>query len=144
MEKKAMRYFEDYLDKQNLRFTGQRQIIVNAFFNHKGHISSEELYRKVQETAPDIGFTTVYRTLKLLSDAGLALSKNFGDGYTRFESSAQQAHHDHLICTKCGKIVEFVNDQIESLQQHIAERHGFTVTDHTLDIYGVCLECSQD
>lgn len=77
-----MRYFEDYLDKQYLRFTGQRQVIVNAFFNHNGHISSEELYRKVQETAPDIDFTTVYRTLKLLSDAELALNKNFGDGYT--------------------------------------------------------------
>lgn len=143
MSKHALLKFEEYLTKQNLRLTGQRQLIVDAFLKHKGHISSEELYRKVQETTPDIGFTTVYRTLKLLSEAGLAASKNFGDGYARFESTSQQEHHDHLICTKCGKIVEFINDQIETLQERIAERHGFTVTDHTLDIYGVCRDCSK-
>lgn len=136
-----MQQFEEYLTKKNLRLTGQRQIIVDAFLTHKGHISSEELYRMVQASAPDIGFTTVYRTLKLLSEAGLATSRNFGDGYARFESTSQQEHHDHLICTKCGKIIEFMNDQIESQQERIAEKHGFTVTNHTLDIYGVCRDC---
>ncbi|MBA3013718.1 MAG: transcriptional repressor [Proteobacteria bacterium] len=141
MIKQPLHQFEEFLSKQNLRLTGQRQLIVNAFLKHKGHISSEELYRKVQKTSPDIGFTTVYRTLKLLSEAGLATSKNFGNGYARFESTNQQEHHDHLICTKCGKIVEFVNDQIETLQNGIAQRHGFMVTDHTLDIYGICQDC---
>lgn len=142
MTKQPLRQFEEFLARQNLRLTGQRQVIVDAFLKQKGHVSAEELYRKVQKSAPDIGFTTVYRTLKLLSQAGLATSKNFGDGYARFEATTQQTHHDHLICTQCGKIIEFVNDQIESLQQSIAEQHGFTVTEHTLDIYGVCRDCS--
>lgn len=142
MKKNLLQHFEDHLRKQNLRLTGQRQLIVNAFLKHKGHVSSEELYRKVQKTAPNIGYTTVYRTLKLLAEAGLATSKNFGDGFARFESTTVQEHHDHLICTGCGKIIEFVNDQIEQLQDKIAERHGFRVTDHTLDIYGVCGECN--
>jgi Fur family ferric uptake transcriptional regulator len=143
MKKNFLRQFEEFLRSQNLRLTDQRQLIANAFLKHKGHISSEELYRKVQKTASNIGYTTVYRTLKLLNEAGLATSKNFGDGYARFESAAQQEHHDHLICTGCGKIVEFVNDQIERLQEDIAKRHGFRVTDHTLDIYGLCRDCNR-
>lgn len=143
MTQKAMQQFENYLADQNLRLTGQRQVIANAFLQYKGHISAEDLYRQVQKSAPDIGYTTVYRTLKLLADAGLAVVKNFGDGYARYESAVRQDHHDHLICTECGTIHEFVNDQIESLQKTIALRHGFQVTDHTLDIYGICRQCRE-
>jgi len=143
MKKNLLLQFEEYLRGQNLRLTRQRQVIASAFLKYKGHVSSEELYRKVRKKASDIGYTTVYRTLKLLNEAGLATSNNFGDGYARFESVAQKEHHDHLICTECGKIVEFVNDQIENLQEVIAERHGFRVTDHTLDIYGLCRDCNK-
>lgn len=143
MKRNLLRQFEEYLRRQNLRLTSQRQVIANAFLKYKGHVSSEELYRKVQKTSSNIGYTTVYRTLKLLNKAGLATSKNFGDGYARFESAAQKEHHDHLICTECGKIIEFVNDQIEHLQEAIAERHGFRVTNHTLDIYGLCGDCNK-
>jgi len=141
MSKNVIQQFEEYLSKQGLRFTGQRQLIAHAFFRNKGHISSEELYRQVQQTTPNIGLTTVYRTLKLLSEAGLASGKNFRDGYARFEPTSMRAHHDHLVCTECGKIIEFFNDQIETLQQNIARRHGFSLVDHSLDIYGICRDC---
>jgi len=143
MRKNLLRQFEKYLRRQNLRLTTQRQVIANVFLKYKGHVSSEELYDKVKKTDSSIGYTTVYRTLKLLNEAGLATSKSFGDGYVRFESAVQKEHHDHLICTECGKIVEFVNNQIESLQEAIAERHGFRVTNHTLDIYGLCRDCNK-
>ena len=141
MTKQPLAQFEAYLAGKDLRLTEQRQLIATAFLEQEGHISSEELYRKVRKTAPRIGYTTVYRTLKLLAEAGLASVKNFGDGFARFESSAMQEHHDHLICTGCGKIIEFYSDQIETMQEKIAKQHGFLVTEHTLDLYGICREC---
>lgn len=144
MTDETLRHFEDFLARRNLRLTGQRRLIVDAFLKHKGHVGAEDLYHAVRKIAPGIGYTTVYRTLKLLAEAGLASSKNFGNGYARFESTRRQEHHDHLICTACGKIVEFVNEQIELLQRSVAERHGFRVTEHTLDIYGVCRDCQTE
>lgn len=141
MSKSMMEKFEEYLLSQGLRLTNQRQLIARAFFEEKGHISAEDLYRVVQKKAPAIGFTTVYRTLKLLTAAGIAAGKNFGRASALFEATALSAHHDHLVCTQCGNIIEFVNEHIEQLQQSVAERHGFTMTDHSLEIYGVCGEC---
>jgi Fur family ferric uptake transcriptional regulator len=135
--------FENYLRSRGLRRTGQRQLIATAFFNNKGHISTEELYRKVQRKSTAIGLTTVYRTLKLLTDAGLASVKNFKDGLGRFETTCRTDHHDHLVCTACGKIIEFKNDRIETMQEEVASEHGFSVTDHTLDIYGICRDCME-
>jgi Fur family ferric uptake transcriptional regulator len=142
MNMQIIQQFEDYLRSQGLRLTGQRQLIAAAFFNTKGHISTEELYRKVQRKSSAVGLTTVYRTLKLLTDAGLASVKNFKDGLARFEATCRTDHHDHLVCTVCGKIIEFMNDKIEAMQQEVADEHGFSVTDHTLDIYGTCKDCS--
>ncbi|MBC8317702.1 MAG: transcriptional repressor [Desulfobulbaceae bacterium] len=143
MKKSLLQQFEDHLRSQNLRLTDQRKLIVNSFARKKGHVSAEDLYRHIHKTTPSIGAATVYRTLKLLADAGLASGKNFGDGYVRFECCLQRsAHHDHLICTRCGKIVEFSNSTIEKLQETVARDHGFLITDHSLDIYGVCQDCS--
>lgn len=135
--------FEDFLTRKGQRFTGQRQLIARIFFKHKGHVSAEELYDLIKKQTPSIGFATVYRTLKLLSEAGLATLGNFRDGYTRFENTASKAHHDHLICMSCGKIVEFANSHIETLQEKVAEEHGFLVREHTLDIYGICAACQK-
>jgi len=133
--------FANFLFRKGLRLTEQRQLIARAFFNRAGHISAEELYDEIKQETPSIGFATVYRTLKLLVEAGQAALSNFGDGYTRFETTADKKHHDHLICQECGKIVEFANDHIETLQEKVATEHGFLVRDHTLDIYGICRTC---
>ena len=133
--------FEDFLNERGLRLTRQRQEIVKTFLDQKDHLSAEELYLLVKEGAPEIGYTTVYRPLKLLAEADLAHARNFRDGYLRFEPAHLIEHHDHLICRKCGKITEFVNDNIEVLQEKVAKEHGFVITDHTLDIYGVCNSC---
>lgn len=139
-----LKQFEEYLLSQGLRLTNQRRLISQIFFAEQGHISAEDLYRIVQKSAPDIGFTTVYRTLKLLTDAGIASGKNFGKASALFEATALAPHHDHLVCTRCGKIIEFVNEHIEQLQQAVAHRHGFTMTEHSLEIYGICEECRKE
>lgn len=135
----------EYLSSAGLRVTRQRRVIAEAFFEHEGHPNIDELYAAIRERHPHIGQATVYRTLKLLVDSGLAEPRGFGDGTTRYEATHKGDHHDHLICTDCGHIVEFRNDVIERLQIEIAERHRFAVTDHKMVIYGSCTdpECSR-
>jgi Fur family ferric uptake transcriptional regulator len=133
--------FEEFLNRRGLRLTRQRQEVVKAFLAQREHVSAEELYHLVKQRVPEIGYTTVYRTLKLLAEADLAHARNFQDGFSRFEPAHQVEHHDHLICRKCGGITEFVNEHIEVMQNQVAKKHGFKITDHTLDIYGVCRKC---
>ena len=102
LEKKAL---ASYLEDHNLKHTKQREAILEVFLEVEGHITSEELHRRVRRKFPQIGYTTVYRTMKLLCEAGLASERHFDDGVTRFE--IQHEHHDHLVCVRCGKIVEF-------------------------------------
>lgn len=137
----ATERFASFLAERGLRLTGQRRVIAERFFRSEGHHSADELSRSVREAHPGIGPATVYRTLKLLREAGLATAMNTGDGLARYESPFRRAHHDHLVCRNCGRIVEFENDQIEALQQRVAERHGFIVTDHRLELFGVCGSC---
>jgi Fur family ferric uptake transcriptional regulator len=136
--------FQNFLYKQGLRLTGQRELIARTFFLNKGHLSAEELHHQVQKSSPGIGYATVYRTIKLLSHAGLAAGRSFGNGFARYEPSAQSEHHDHLICRNCGKIVEFENDRIEALQKAVAREHGFQVTEHTMELYGICGNCREN
>lgn len=133
--------FEEFLSSRGLRLTRQRELIIKAFLAQQEHVSAEDLYLKVKEQAPEIGYTTVYRTLKLLAEADLAHARNFRDGFSRYEPAHRIEHHDHLICRKCGGIAEFVNEHIEKMQEEVARKHGFEITDHTLDIYGVCRDC---
>ncbi len=132
----------DYLVRHGLKASRQRDAIAEVFFRAGGHLRVEELLNEVRKIDPKVSQATVYRTMKLLTDCGLAHARNFGDGQTRYEvSGGGGEHHDHLICTDCGTIVEFVNDRIESLQQKIAEQHGFVVTDHKMELYGLCGDC---
>lgn len=137
----AMDKFAGFATERGLRLTGQRRAIADVFFRAAGHHSAEEIARLVRENHPGIGPATVYRTLRLLKDAGLAAGMSAGDGLARYESPFLRTHHDHLVCRRCGRIVEFENDQIEALQQRVAERHGFVVTDHRLELYGICGAC---
>ena len=129
-----------YLARAGLRVTRQRRAIAEAFFSHQGHPNIDELYSSIRAQHPHIGQATVYRTLKLLVDSGLAEPSRFGDGTTRYEAAHAGDHHDHLICVECGHIVEFRDDEIERLQLEIAARNRFAVTDHKMVIYGQCLD----
>ena len=133
--------FQDFLLSKGLRMTSQREVIAHTFFKNKGHVSIEDIYRQVQKRAPGIGFATTYRTMNLLSEAGLAASRSFGDGFNRYEPAVRAEHHDHLICTQCGQIIEFEDKRIEALQKTVARNHGFQVTNHKLELYGICQDC---
>ena len=127
-----------YLARTGLRVTRQRRAIAAVFFAQSGHPNIDELFSEIRALHPRIGQATVYRTVKLLVDSGLAESSRFGDGTTRYEAANARDHHDHLVCVDCGHIVEFRNDEIERLQLAIAERHRFTVTGHSMVIFGAC------
>lgn len=131
-----------YMSERGLKSTRQRSLILDTFFHAGGHLNVEEVLAKVREVDPRVSVATVYRTMKLLTESGVAHARQFGDGQTRFEVATE--HHDHLICTSCGEIVEFEDEQIEALQLAVAERFGFTVEDHKMEIYGRCPACSKE
>ena len=139
LEKKKI--FNDYAATKGLRSTRQRDIILDIFLSTHQHISVEELYFKVKSSNPGVGHATVYRTLKLFTEAGLASEILLHDGQTRYEHVFAGEHHDHLICTNCNSIIEFENETIEKLQDEIAARHGFKIKSHKLEIYGLCAAC---
>jgi Fur family transcriptional regulator, ferric uptake regulator len=135
--------WREYLVGKRLNTTAQREAIVDQFFKTRDHISIDELLSRVRRRAPKVGYATVYRTLKLLVESGLAVERQFGDGQARFEVIGD--HHDHLICTKCGLILEFEDDEIERLQERIAQRlGGFSVIRHRHELYGMCPKARGD
>lgn len=131
-----------YLETKRLKSTSQRDYIADVFFKTNTHISLDELLKKVKRKMPNIGYATVYRTMKLLTDCGLAVTRQFGDGQTRYENLPEDGHHDHIICIKCSKIEEFQNQKIEQLQAETAKKFGFTVVNHKLELYGYCADCT--
>jgi len=133
--------FRTYLASRKLKSTRQREIILDEFLRVGEHLSTEELYLRMREQHPHIGYATVHRTLKLFAECGIAEPRHFGDGQTRYESRDGEEHHDHLICTDCGAIVEFENSQIEALQESVARQHGFRIVRHRLELYGRCRAC---
>ncbi len=141
MKKSAADQLTNYLAGQGLKSTQQRDEILKVFVGAGMHVSAEELYALVKKSHPGIGYATVYRTLKLLASAGLAEERRFEDGFTRYEYRASDGHHDHLICTKCGAIIEFENERIETLQQNVARKNRFQVKSHKLELYGLCAAC---
>jgi Fur family ferric uptake transcriptional regulator len=130
--------------KKGLRSTDQRRVIVETFFRSPNHVSIEELLAQVRREDPKVGYATVYRTLKLLAECGVANERKFSDGLTRYEIADDASHHDHLICVECGKIVEFEEPRIEHLQEAVAKRHGFELRSHKHEMYGVCPDCQAD
>lgn len=135
------RIFLEHIRKSGLRRTDQRDLILELFLRTEEHLSSEDLYKIVRKKDSSVGYTTVYRTLKLLTEAGLAREVMFGDGKTYYEHHHDHEHHDHMICTACGKVEEFFSAEIEALQDEIAESLGFTPTHHSLRMWGFCQEC---
>ena len=133
--------FLEHIQKAGLRRTGQRDLILEIFLRTEEHLTSEDLYWLVQKEDATIGHTTVYRTLKLLTEAGLAREVRFGDNKTYYEHHYNHQHHDHMICMECGASIEFYNADIEAVQDAASEQLGFKVLDHKMQIYGVCKDC---
>lgn len=134
----ARRTLETHIRARGLKHTRQRDEILEAFFAVGGHVSIDELLSRVQTRMPGVGYATVYRTLKLFAEAGVAHERNFQDGQSRYEPVVADAHHDHLICLDCGAIFEFEDPEIERRQAEIAERLGLSVSVHRHEIYGRC------
>lgn len=134
--------FKVLLKTNNLKFTSQREAILKTLYDNPDHFTPENLYLLVKEKYPDsnVGVTTVYRTLNLLEENEIATSISFGSQGKKFELG-NKPHHDHLICEQCGKIVEFENNEIEQLQEKIAKLYHFKLTNHLMQLYGICQAC---
>ena len=134
--------FKELLKKNNLKFTTQRELILQTLYNSKGHLTPEALHQLIQKQHPNLktGIATVYRTLSLLEDSNVVTSLSFGAQGKKYELGAKK-HHDHLICTECGEITEFVDEEIEKRQHIITEELGFKMQDHSMQIYGICTKC---
>lgn len=139
--KKEFQVLYDFIKSKGLRQTAQRMEILDTFLGTERHVSVDELYRLVSKKDGRIGYTTVYRTMKLLSESGLCGEIDFGDGVLRFEHKYGHEHHDHFICTSCGRFIEVVSPRIEKLQDEMARKHGFLPLKHKLEIFGICSNC---
>ncbi|MFT5661438.1 MAG: Fur family ferric uptake transcriptional regulator [Sulfurimonas sp.] len=134
--------FKTLLKENSLKFTIQREVILETLYKSDEHLTPESLHHLIQENFPDLktGIATVYRTLALLEDSQMVTSLSFGAQGKKYELGAKE-HHDHMICTSCGDITEFVDEEIENRQDSIAESLGFKISDHSMQIYGICKDC---
>jgi Fur family ferric uptake transcriptional regulator len=134
--------FKTLLKKNSLKFTIQREVILETLYNSNEHLTPEALHHLIQKRHPSLktGIATVYRTLSLLEESNVVTSLSFGAQGKKYELGAKE-HHDHLICTECGEITEFVDEQIEKRQHAITDTLGFKMLDHSMQIYGICNKC---
>jgi Fur family ferric uptake transcriptional regulator len=132
----------NFLKEHRLKMTAQRKQILEYFLARGKHLSPDELFQALRWKYPRIGRATVYRTLRLLTQADLAQAVEFGDGARRFENKLNSPHHDHLICTSCGRSIEFLNPDLERLQNKIAAGFGFHPLRHRLEVFGLCRDCA--
>lgn len=130
--------------QKGLKYTEQREIVLNILLTAKEHLTAEEVYNQIKKEYPDsnIGIATVYRALSFLEEVDLIASITFGTDGKKYESNAK-SHHDHLICTECGKIIEFIDEEIEKRQDKIAKKNNFRITSHSMQLYGTCSECQE-
>ena len=136
--------FKKALRENGLKYTKQREVLLEILYNSDLHFTPEALHAEVKAKYPklNVGIATVYRTLNLLEDSGMATSISFGAHGKKFEL-AHRDHHDHLICKNCNKIVEFEDHSIEKKQVNIAKANGFTLTGHLMQLYGICNDCAK-
>jgi Fur family transcriptional regulator, ferric uptake regulator len=141
--READEIFNSHLKRVGLKHTGQRDAILLTFLETHEHLSTEELHQLVKRRDSRIGFTTVYRTLKLLAECGLASEVAFNDGITRYEHQYNRRSHHHMVCTECGSSVEFFSPEIERIEKEIGRKHHYATTRHTFQVYGLCGECQK-
>jgi len=131
-----------YVHGHGLRWTQQRQLIVRSVFDTHDHFTAEDLLARCHEVDRSVSRATVYRTLSVLEAGGFVDSFNAGDGGRKYEHVLGHEHHDHMLCTKCGAIIEFHDPELERRQEMAAQSKGFTVTSHTMKLFGICRECA--
>lgn len=136
--------FKKLLKDNNLKFTIQREVILETLYKSTEHLTPESLHQLIQQRYPELktGIATIYRTLALLESSAIVTSLSFGAQGKKYELGMKE-HHDHLICTSCGKITEFVDEEIEKRQHTITKELGFKMSDHSMQIYGICKECQE-
>lgn len=138
-----IRTVERYLRARGLRWTSQRELIARIALESHDHFTAEELLEMCRAEDRGVSRATVYRTLGLLEEAGFVEGLDTGDGSRKFEHVLGHEHHDHMVCTECGKILEFRDEELERRQEAAAARVGFRITGHSLRLLGVCAECQQ-
>jgi Fur family ferric uptake transcriptional regulator len=141
MIREAQDILHRHLKRVGLKQTGQRDTILRTFLETRDHLSTDELHRRVQKKDVRIGYTTVYRTLKLLAECGLASEVAFHDGIARYEHQYNRRSHHHMVCTQCGSSVEFFSRDVGHLEQEIGRKYRYLATRHTFQIYGICEDC---
>ena len=135
--------FLDYLASRNLKLTRQRQAVVDQIFRDSGHFEADELVERLKSGRARVSRATVYRTLELLRECQLVEKLDFGTPRRFYEHVTPGEHHDHLICTRCGNVIEFHNERLEALQREICNNFAFQDSHHSLRIFGLCSKCSQ-
>ena len=140
-DNKLLSNFKDVLRKEGLKITPQRIAVLEAIVKDKGHRESEDVYMAIKTHKTHVSRATVYRTLDNLVQYGFARKLNLGDGRARYETKIDSPHHDHMICNNCAKIIEFVNDDIEKMQEEITKQHQFKLQQHIHQLFGICKEC---
>ncbi|MFA5087726.1 MAG: transcriptional repressor [Candidatus Omnitrophota bacterium] len=141
--KEEKRIFDNYVKEEGLNASAKRDCVLKAFLGTKKHVSAEELYSMVKKECPEIGYTTVYRTLKMIADCGLAELVDFEDGVKRFEPRHGKEDHAHFICTECGKSFEVFAEPLRNLGFELAKAKGFVPQKQRFEIFGLCNRCKQ-
>lgn len=141
MRTDAKQIFDDYIHSSGLRETSQRYHILDAFLDSKKHVSVEDLHRILTGRNRRVGYVTVYRTMKLIADCGLAREVVFDDGISRFEPTLNREHHHHLVCARCKKVIEFSSETLEKVEREILGKYNFEAHSHTYEIFGLCSNC---
>lgn len=141
---KLMERYENVFRDNNYKLTAQRRDILDVLVGNSGkHFSAEELYAEVKKINPDIGLATVYRTLELMCQLGIAHQLDFDTNYKRYELNLEGDHHHHLICVDCGKIVEFTDQDMEDFEKRLEKDYDFRIIDHNIKVFGYCKECRE-
>lgn len=138
-----MGLFRACLHERELPFTRQREAVARALFGSGRHLSADDVAGRLRERGENVGKATVYRTLNLLVEMGLATEHDFNEGFKRYEMKVGATHHDHLVCTSCAQVTEFRRGELQELQDAVASAHGFTPYTRQLKIYGLCADCGE-
>ena len=135
--------FEEYLRRQGLRATPERKAVLEVILNREGHFDADALLQFLRRRRRPVSRATLYRTLDHLVLAGLVKKHTFGGGHAQYEHIYNRKHHDHMVCEKCGTVIEFVNEDIERLQEQMCKDHDFIPTNHVMEIFGLCAACQK-
>ena len=143
MDPEIVLSFKDCLRELGLKVTPERLAILEEIYSTPDHFEPDDLFLRLRQKKARVSRATVYRTLDLLAQNGFVSKVSVGPNQTQYENTLAQAHHEHLVCLECGKIIEFQDAEIERLQKAVCEEHSFRATKHNLIIFGLCSECRQ-